>query len=198
MVDACGAHRHSGFFFKWAALSVLNDDPPLDTIPHVDEYITCFDAISEAVHAVDPELKTMGPEQWPSTSNIDYYKHFMNGSNHKDGKPPQLISAHHVSHHEDHCEPRTLLRILQGKEFSLFRLSQPVRMNARKGLIFRAGEKNESLKACSVCSAQTSRGFRPWTRGWRTQAGRWRPTVRRSRRTPRCTTTNGQSPRAVC
>ena len=108
MVDACGAHRHSGFFFKWAALSVLNDDPPLDTIPHVDEYITCFDAISEAVHAVDPELKTMGPEQWPSPSNIDYYKHFMNGSNHKDGKPPQLISAHHVSHHEDHCEPHII------------------------------------------------------------------------------------------
>ena len=109
MVDACGAHRRSGFFFKWAALSVLNDDPPLDTIPHVDEYITCFDAISEAVHAVDPELKTMGPEQWPSPSNIDYYKHFMNGSNHKDGKPPQLISAHHVSHHEDHCELCTSL-----------------------------------------------------------------------------------------
>ena len=44
-----------------------------------EEYITCFDAISEAVHAVDPELKTMGPEQWPSPSNIEYYKHFMNG-----------------------------------------------------------------------------------------------------------------------
>ena len=106
MVDACGKKRQSGFFFKWAALSVLNDDPPIDTIAHADEYILCFDAITEAVHSVDPELKTMGPEQWPSPNNLEYYKHFMNGANHKDGKPPQLISAHHVSHHDDKCEER--------------------------------------------------------------------------------------------
>ena len=104
MIDACGTKRYSGFHFKWAALSVLNDDPPLDTIQHLNEYITCFDAITEAVHDVDPELMTMGPEQWLSQDNLEYYKHFVNGTNHKDGKPPQLISAHHVSNHNDHCE----------------------------------------------------------------------------------------------
>eukprot|EP01051_Picozoa_sp_SAG22_P014960 SAG22_NODE_1890_length_3373_cov_1.512523_2_plen_775_part_00 len=31
MTDACGKYRHSGFHYKWAALSVLNNDPPLDT-----------------------------------------------------------------------------------------------------------------------------------------------------------------------
>ena len=161
MVDACGNTRRSGFFFKWAALSVLNDDPPLDTISHVDEYITCFDAITKAVHEVDPNLKTMGPEQWPSPSNLDYYKYFMNGSNHKDGKPPQLISAHHVSHHEDRCEYSHIHR--------------PSIHNVQQTLTYYA------------LDVQMNGGSHRLTRGWQVPAGRLKPIVRRLRPKLKCT-----------
>ena len=115
MVDACGQHRHSGFHYKWAALSVLNNDPPLDCPGSscLDQYMTCFHAISAAVHEVYPELKTMGPEQWARFPSLENYEqHFLNGSNHKDGKPPQLLSVHHVSHQVMHFHDETATLVL--------------------------------------------------------------------------------------
>eukprot|EP01051_Picozoa_sp_SAG22_P014961 SAG22_NODE_1890_length_3373_cov_1.512523_3_plen_48_part_01 len=48
--------------------------------------MTCFDAITAAVHKVDTSIKTMGPEQWARFPELhDYLQHFLNGSNHADG-----------------------------------------------------------------------------------------------------------------
>ena len=35
----------------------------------------------------------MGPEQWPSPSNLDYYRHFMDGANHKGGNSCSYYDA---------------------------------------------------------------------------------------------------------
>ena len=50
---------------------------------------------------MNPAVKTMGPEQWTQFPRLQIWTaFFLNGSNHADGKPPQLLSVHHVSNHD--------------------------------------------------------------------------------------------------
>ena len=61
MTDACGTYRHSGLRYKWAVLSVLNNDKPLDTVGNLPQYLVCFDAITAAVREVRRRVRTWRP-----------------------------------------------------------------------------------------------------------------------------------------
>ena len=49
----------SNYYYNWRVLSVLNENEHsvMDTDLSKDQYIRCFDAIRDAVRAVNPKVK---------------------------------------------------------------------------------------------------------------------------------------------
>jgi len=95
--DGCGRWHASGLRYNWSLLSVLNEDeyhtPPSGGVA----YTQCWDAWRRAIGKVNTNITLIGPEIDKGgglPGQLAYAHHFMNGSNHDDGRPPRFVSLH--------------------------------------------------------------------------------------------------------
>ena len=88
--DSCGHWHPSGFHYNWTILSVLNENERNTLGPR---YTKCFDAIRDAVAEYNPTIRLAGPEIVLGGQGA-YTDFFLDPANHKDNKPPDIISNH--------------------------------------------------------------------------------------------------------
>eukprot|EP01062_Namystynia_karyoxenos_P000520 TRINITY_DN10188_c0_g1_i1.p1 TRINITY_DN10188_c0_g1~~TRINITY_DN10188_c0_g1_i1.p1 ORF type:complete len:646 (+),score=94.18 TRINITY_DN10188_c0_g1_i1:65-2002(+) len=98
MVDECGVRHHSGLYYKWPLVSVLNEDEYMTPPEGGVQYTICWDAWREEIAKVNPAVRLVGPEMGGSPpgggGQLAYNLYFLNGSHHADGNPPPVISNH--------------------------------------------------------------------------------------------------------
>jgi hypothetical protein len=89
--DEYGQRHESGHHYKIDWWEVLNEvDSEHSMTPQT--YTRVYDAIVEAVHRVDPQIKFVGMAL--GSEPPDYFKYFLNHKNHKPGIPIEMISYH--------------------------------------------------------------------------------------------------------
>lgn len=89
--DEAGQRHESGHHYKIDWWEVLNEvDAEHSMTPQT--YTRVYDAIVEAVHKVDPQIKFVAMAL--SSEPPDYFEYFLNHKNHKPGVPIQMISYH--------------------------------------------------------------------------------------------------------
>ena len=89
--DEYGQRHESGHHYKidwWEVLNEVESEHSMtpQTYTHV------YDAIVEAVHRVDPQIKFVGMAL--ASEPPDYFEYFLNHKNHKPGIPIEMISYH--------------------------------------------------------------------------------------------------------
>jgi hypothetical protein len=89
--DEYGRRHDSGHHYKIDWWEVLNEvDSEHEMTPQT--YTRVYDAIVEAVHQVDPQIKFVGLAL--ASEPPDYFEYFLNHKNHKPGIPIDMISYH--------------------------------------------------------------------------------------------------------
>lgn len=91
--DEAGKRHDSNHRFKIDYWEVFNE-PDLEHGPTPQQYTERYDAIVEAVRAVDPEIKFVGLSLAYPAGGADYFEYFLNPANHKPGIPLDMISYH--------------------------------------------------------------------------------------------------------
>ena len=89
--DEYGKRHDSGHHYKiayWEVLNEINGEHQMTP----QTYTRVYDAIVEAVHRVDPQIKFVGLALGGTTK--DYFEYFLNHKNHKPGIPIDMISYH--------------------------------------------------------------------------------------------------------
>ena len=89
--DACGHWHPSGFRYNWTVLSVLNED---EHGTGQERYTRCFDAIRAAVERINGDIQLAGPETVMWSGGFGYSPYLLDPRNHKDGRPPAILSNH--------------------------------------------------------------------------------------------------------
>jgi len=89
--DEYGKRHESGHHYKIDYWEVLNE---IDGEHHMtpQTYTGVYDAIVQAIHHVDPQIKFVGLAL--SDTSKDYFEYFLNHNNHKSGIPLDMISYH--------------------------------------------------------------------------------------------------------
>jgi hypothetical protein len=91
--DEFGVWHESGHHYKVHYWEVLNEpDFEHDTQPK--EYTERYDAIVEAIRAVDPDIKFVGMSLAMPSLNPQFFEYFLDPRNHKPGIPLDMISYH--------------------------------------------------------------------------------------------------------
>lgn len=91
--DKQGKRHESGFHFHIPYWEVFNE-PDIEHQMSPRDYVTRYDAVTAAIHAVSPETKFVGlalafPSQYP-----EQFEYFLNPANHRPGTPLDMVSYH--------------------------------------------------------------------------------------------------------
>lgn len=91
--DELGHYHHSGHHYKIDYWGVLNE-PDFENHITVQQYTRIYDAVTTAIHKVDPHVQFFGPEV--SGAEISWAKYFLNPKNHAPGAllPIEYFSFH--------------------------------------------------------------------------------------------------------
>lgn len=91
--DELGVRHDSGYHFRIPYWEVLNE---IEAEHHFtpEQYTICYDAITGALHKVDPQMKFVGLALgWPE-NDPEMVEYFLNPENHKPGTQLDMISYH--------------------------------------------------------------------------------------------------------
>jgi hypothetical protein len=91
--DELGVRHESGYHYRIPYWEVFNE---IEAEHHFtpEEYTTCYDAITGALHKVDPQMKFVGLALgWPE-QDAKMFEYFLNPANHKPGVQLDMISYH--------------------------------------------------------------------------------------------------------
>jgi hypothetical protein len=92
--DEIGKYHKSGYHFKINYWGVLNE-PPLENKISVEVYTRVYDAVTKAIHKIDPKVQFFGPEITGGRALFTFEKYFLNPKNHDPDAPPvQWFSLH--------------------------------------------------------------------------------------------------------
>ncbi|MDR3736294.1 MAG: hypothetical protein P4L10_12250 [Acidobacteriaceae bacterium] len=92
--DEIGHYHRSGYHFKIDYWGVLNE-PSAENKISVEEYTRIFDAVTKAIHAIDPNVQFIGPETVGPRYVLSFARYFLNPKNHDPDAPPvQWFSLH--------------------------------------------------------------------------------------------------------
>ena len=83
--DEAGNFHKSGHHYKIDYWDVLNE-PDFENKITVEQYTKIYDAVTEAIHAIDPGVEFFGPEV--SGSEVPWAHYFLDPKNHKPGSLP--------------------------------------------------------------------------------------------------------------
>lgn len=83
--DERGHYHHSGHHYKIDYWDVLNE-PDFENKLDVQQYTRIYDAVTAAIHKIDPHVQFFGPEI--SGAEISWAKYFLNPKNHAPGSLP--------------------------------------------------------------------------------------------------------------
>lgn len=95
--DEYGHAHRSGHRYKIDYWEVLNE---VDFEHHMSPafYTHLYDAITGAIHPVDPGIKFVGLALAAPSQGPQYFEYFLNPKNHKPGAPLDMISYHFYAH----------------------------------------------------------------------------------------------------
>jgi hypothetical protein len=97
-----GKRRESGHHYKIDYWEVLNEiEMEHQMTPQT--YTRVYDAVVEAIHRVDPQIRFVGHDL--AGTSIDYFEYFLNHKNHKPRFPIDRISYHFYSRPTDDQTP---------------------------------------------------------------------------------------------
>ncbi len=91
--DELGHYHHSGHHYKIDYWGVLNE-PDFENHINVEQYTRIYDAVTTAIHQIDPNVQFFGPEV--SGAEISWAKYFLNPKNHA---PNALLPLEYFSFH---------------------------------------------------------------------------------------------------
>lgn len=83
--DEVGKFHKSGHHYKIDYWDVLNE-PDFENKITVEQYTKIYDAVTEAIHKMDPDVQLLGPEV--SGAEIPWARYFLNPKNHRPGSLP--------------------------------------------------------------------------------------------------------------
>lgn len=83
--DELGHYHHSGHHYKIDYWDVLNE-PDFENKIDVQQYTRIYDAVTTAIHKIDPNVQFFGPEV--SGAELGWAKYFLNPKNHATGALP--------------------------------------------------------------------------------------------------------------
>lgn len=90
--DELGKYHHSGYHYKIDYWGVLNE-PDFENKINVDEYTRIYDAVTTAIHKIDPHVQFFGPEV--SGAELTWERYFLNPKNHAPGSLPVKYFVFH-------------------------------------------------------------------------------------------------------
>ncbi len=91
--DENGLEHKSGYHYKIAWWEVLNEvDFEHRMSPRT--YTRVYDAITRAIHRVDPQIKFVGMALAAPSADPQFFEYFLNPKNHRPGVPLDMISYH--------------------------------------------------------------------------------------------------------
>ena len=97
--DELGKYHRSGHYYKVDFWDVLNE-PDFENRITVEQYTAIYDAVTEAIHKIDPHVQFFGPEV--SGSEVPWAKYFLDAKNHKPGAlPVQWFTFHNYAEAQD-------------------------------------------------------------------------------------------------
>jgi len=91
--DELGHYHHSGHHYKIDYWGVLNE-PDFENHIDVQQYTRIYDAVTTAIHKIDPHVEFFGPEV--SGAEIEWAKYFLDPKNHS---PNALLPLEYFSFH---------------------------------------------------------------------------------------------------
>ena len=83
--DEAGKFHNSGHLYKVDYWDVLNE-PDFENKITVEQYTKIYDAVTEAIHRIDPDVQFFGPEV--SGAEVPWARYFLDPKNHKPGSLP--------------------------------------------------------------------------------------------------------------
>lgn len=83
--DELGKYHKSGHYYKFDYWGVLNE-PDFENRITVEQYTKIYDAVTTALHKIDPDLQFFGPEV--SGAEVPWAKYFLDPKNHSPEAPP--------------------------------------------------------------------------------------------------------------
>ena len=91
--DELGVYRESGYHYSIPYWEVFNE---IEAEHHFtpEKYTTCYDAITGALHKVDPQMKFVGLALAYPEQDAEMFEYFLNPANHKPGTQLDMISYH--------------------------------------------------------------------------------------------------------
>jgi hypothetical protein len=90
--DEIGKYHESGHHYKIDYWDILNE-PDFENKITVEQYTKIYDAVTEAIHKIDPNVQFFGPEI--SGAEVPWAKYFLNPKNHSpNALPVQWFSFH--------------------------------------------------------------------------------------------------------
>jgi hypothetical protein len=91
--DEFGMRHDSGYHYPVAWWEVLNEvDSEHQTSP--ETYTRLYDAVTLAIHQVDPRMKFVGMALAGPSGNPKFFEYFLDPNNHRPGAPLDMISYH--------------------------------------------------------------------------------------------------------
>jgi hypothetical protein len=90
--DELGKYHKSGHYYKIDYWGVLNE-PDFENKITVEQYTRIYDAVTTAIHKIDPEVQFFGPEV--SGAEVSWAKYFLNPKNHSPEAPPVAWFSFH-------------------------------------------------------------------------------------------------------
>ena len=91
--DELGVRHDSGYHYRIPYWEVFNE---IEAEHHFTpkQYTTCYDAITSALHKVDPQMKFVGLALGYPEQDAEMFEYFLNPANHKPGTQLDMISYH--------------------------------------------------------------------------------------------------------
>jgi len=97
--DELGKYHSSGHHYKVDFWDVLNE-PDFENRITVEQYTKIYDAVTEAIHKIDPNVQFFGPEV--SGSEVPWAKYFLDPRNHRPGSlPVEWFTFHNYAEAQD-------------------------------------------------------------------------------------------------
>lgn len=90
--DEIGKYHKSGHYYKVDYWGVLNE-PDFENHITVEQYTEIYDAVTTAIHKIDPQVQFFGPEV--SGAEVQWAKYFLDPRNHNPAAPPVEWFAFH-------------------------------------------------------------------------------------------------------
>ena len=91
--DELGVRHDSGYHYRIPYWEVFNEIEA-EHAPTPAQYATCYDAITGALHKVDPQMKFVGLALAFPEHDAQMFEYFLNPANHKSGAQLDMISYH--------------------------------------------------------------------------------------------------------